>query len=168
MICRHLIDSPRHITRHLCLAIAFVAFWLGSPLGHVQFVSADEIGFVEDFAWSEDREAELKKLIPGTEDYYYYHCLHHQNNQRYDKAAEVLEAWRKRFDAGGNPFTNGSQRWQLMWNRQMLLTYEASPQRTLSHLTRSLSLRFDHKRERVGEKPNLPIHWIPPQSHASD
>ena len=33
-----------------------------------------EIDFVEDFALSTDRTVPLKQLIPGTEDYYYYHC----------------------------------------------------------------------------------------------
>jgi len=35
-----------------------------------------EIGFVEDFSLSSDRETALGQLIPGTEDYYYYHCKH--------------------------------------------------------------------------------------------
>ena len=32
-----------------------------------------EVGYVEDFALK-DRAASLRQLIPGTEDYYYYHC----------------------------------------------------------------------------------------------
>ena len=35
--------------------------------------SAGEIGFVEEFALARDRAEALKKLIPGTENYYYYH-----------------------------------------------------------------------------------------------
>jgi len=30
--------------------------------------------YVEDFALCKDRTVALKQLIPGTEDYYYYHC----------------------------------------------------------------------------------------------
>src|SRR3979409_1054460 len=40
---------------------------------------ASEIGFEEDFALSGNREETLKQLIPGTDDYYYYHCVHYQN-----------------------------------------------------------------------------------------
>ena len=34
----------------------------------------------------------LKQLIPGTEDYYYYHCLHLQNTEQFDKVDELLQA----------------------------------------------------------------------------
>ena len=61
------------------------------------FVRADEIDFVEDFVLAKDREAALQQLIPGTEDYYYYHCLYHQNEKRFDKVDEILSAWVKRF-----------------------------------------------------------------------
>ena len=33
------------------------------------------IGFDELYVLSENREEALKQLIPGTEDYYYYHAL---------------------------------------------------------------------------------------------
>ncbi len=39
-----------------------------------------EVEFVEDFALAQDREAALKQLIPGTEDYYYWNCLHLLNS----------------------------------------------------------------------------------------
>ena len=42
-------------------------------------VGAKELGFVEDFALASDRDAVLKKLVPGTDDYYYYYCVHAQN-----------------------------------------------------------------------------------------
>ena len=32
------------------------------------------IDFIEDFALAEDRTIPLKQLIPGTEDFYYYHA----------------------------------------------------------------------------------------------
>src|SRR6188768_2168940 len=36
---------------------------------------AADVGYVEDFALARDRAAALQQLIPGTEDYYYYHAL---------------------------------------------------------------------------------------------
>ena len=51
---------------------------------------AGEIGFLEDFALAEDRAEALKQLIPGTEDYYYYLCLHYQNTGELDKVEDVL------------------------------------------------------------------------------
>ena len=48
------------------------------------FSQAGEIGFIEDFSFSKDRTEALKKLIPGTEDYYYYHALHYLNTSQYN------------------------------------------------------------------------------------
>ena len=53
---------------------------------------AEEIRYVEDFALAKDRAEALKQLIPGTEDYYYYHCLHYQHTEQFDKADELLSA----------------------------------------------------------------------------
>ena len=35
-------------------------------------------------------EGAAGQLIPGTEDYYYYHCLHYQNTEQFDKVEELL------------------------------------------------------------------------------
>ena len=48
--------------------------------------AAGEVGFIEDFALARDRAASLRQLIPGTEDYYYYHCLHYLNTEQFEKA----------------------------------------------------------------------------------
>jgi len=57
------------------------------------FAAAGEIGFAEDFALSKNREETLKKLIPGTEDYYYYHCLHYLNTGQFDKIEPMTRLW---------------------------------------------------------------------------
>ena len=38
-----------------------------------------EIGYVETFSLADDREAALRELVPGTDDFFYYHALHAQN-----------------------------------------------------------------------------------------
>ncbi|HIF01065.1 MAG TPA: hypothetical protein EYG03_14990 [Planctomycetes bacterium] len=43
--------------------------------------------FLERFALAKDRDTVLKDLIPGTQEYYYFHCLHYQNTQTYAQAA---------------------------------------------------------------------------------
>ena len=53
----------------------------------------DEIGFIETFSLSDDREEALKQLIPGTEDYYYYHCLHFQNTGNRSEYEKYLKRW---------------------------------------------------------------------------
>lgn len=111
-------------------------------------VKAAEVGFVEDFALARDRAEPLKQLIPGTEDYYYYHCLHFQNTEQFDKVDELLGNWVKRHGY--------TARVKEIRNRQALLTYAANPAKTLDFLRQELNLRFDHKREVIGERPNLP------------
>jgi hypothetical protein len=39
----------------------------------------NEVGFIERFALAADREKVLTELVPGTEDYYFFHALHYQN-----------------------------------------------------------------------------------------
>ncbi len=59
--------------------------------------NAGEVGFVEDFALAKDRAEALKKLIPGTEDYYYYHALHFLNTEQYEKVDALVKPWLERF-----------------------------------------------------------------------
>src|SRR5262245_38274523 len=67
-LCEQEILMPaRHLLRHFILLVIFLAgrsSWCG------------EISFVEDFALAPDRSVPLKQLVPGTEPYYYFHCLH--------------------------------------------------------------------------------------------
>ena len=109
---------------------------------------AAEIGYLEGFALAKDRTVPLQQLIPGTEDYYYYHCLHLQNTEQFDKVNELLTAWINRYKD-----TPGIREIQ---NRQALLTYTKAPDKSLEFIRQRLGLQFNHQRERLDEKPNLP------------
>ncbi|MCA9213857.1 MAG: hypothetical protein KDB27_12385 [Planctomycetales bacterium] len=106
---------------------------------------ADEIGFVEDFSLAIDREKPLSQLIPGTDDFYYYHCLHSQNNERYDQVDAFLKSWET--TAGSRRFSQLATAREIR-HRQALLTYARTPERSLEYLKRELGLRFNHQRER--------------------
>ena len=54
--------------------------------------AAGEINFLEDFVLAKDRTEALKQLIPGTESYYYFNCLHLQNTEQFDRVEELLKA----------------------------------------------------------------------------
>src|SRR3954468_4769935 len=58
---------------------------------------AGEVGFVEDFALARDRAAALRQLIPGTEDYYFYHALYALQTEQYDHAVALTKPWLERF-----------------------------------------------------------------------
>ncbi len=81
----------------------------------------DVVGYVEDFALAKDRSKALAQLIPGTEDYYYYHCLHHLNTEQYAKVRELTQPWLARFGQ--------TQRLTEIQTRHALLTYTQARRR---------------------------------------
>jgi len=112
-------------------------------------LEANEIGYIEDFALAKDRTEALKRLIPGSEEYYYYNSLHLQNTEKFDQVEELLTAWIKRYNY--TPLVRQIQ------TRQALLTFERNPEQSLEFIRQQLGIEFNHQRETLGEKPNLPI-----------
>ena len=60
--------------------------------------AANAIGFIEQFSLAAKRQVALDQLIPGTEDYYYYHCLHLQNTEKFYEVENLLTNWVKRYN----------------------------------------------------------------------
>src|SRR5438128_11657968 len=114
----------------------------------VSMAYAGDIDFVEDFALAKDRALSLRQLIPGTEDYYYYHCLHFLNTEQFEKAEELTRPWLLRF--GQTPRLTEIQ------TRHALLTYERNPERSLTYLRTHLGLQFNHQKAVLGAVPQLP------------
>ena len=109
---------------------------------------AADIGFVEDFALAKDRTTALKQLIPGTDDYYYYNCLHLLNTEQFDKIDALTSAWYERH--------RQTPRLTEIQTRYALLTYEKNPGKSLEYIRNRLGLRFDHQKENLGAIPNFP------------
>lgn len=107
-----------------------------------------EIGFVEKFALAPDRAVVLKELIPGTEDYYFYHALHFQNTRKQKELTDIIGQWAKR-----NP---DSSLLREIRHRQSLLDYDTNPKATLDYLKNILGVQFNHQQETLNPKPNLP------------
>jgi hypothetical protein len=107
-----------------------------------------EIGFVEKFALAQDRTEALRELIPGTEDYYFYHALHFQNTTQKKELASILDEWRGR--APESPLLREIQ------HREALINYETDPQATLVYLKRTLEVEFNHAQQIPNAKPDLP------------
>ena len=101
-------------------------------------VMAAPIGLMERFALAEDREAILAELIPGSDDYFFYHCLHYQNTSQLDRAEATLKDW------------SAARKGQMsavmhaMMDRQRLLTYDQSPQQTIDYFVRRLGIQLHH------------------------
>ncbi|MBC7818034.1 MAG: hypothetical protein IAG10_14180, partial [Planctomycetaceae bacterium] len=116
-------------------------------------VIAGEIGFIEDFALAPDRAVPLKSLVPGTEDFYYFHCLHAQQAEQFDKVEPLVTQWIQKI--------GHTQRVNEILARQALLTYDKNPQKTLEFLRNKLGVNFGHQKEELGVEPNLPTKLDP-------
>ena len=124
------------------IVIVGIAAW-------VTCATANEIGYVEQFSLAEDREDALKQLIPGTQDYYYYHCLHYQHIGEFGRVEEMLKQWVKRY--------NYTSRVEEIRNRQALLLYDKQPRVSLGHIQDQLKLRFDHQKIELEQEMKLPV-----------
>ena len=94
---------------------------------------------LEAFALSDDRDAVIAQLIPGTPDYYYYSCLLAQQRGDLEAVADLLEAWRERHGA--------TQPLSIIENRQLVLLLDRQPDDVCENLRRRLRINFNHQRE---------------------
>jgi len=106
---------------------------------------ANEIGFVEDYVLARDKDEAIKKLVPGTEEYFYYLCLRNQGVGKLDEVDAVLKRWLAHNKG------RRTARIVEMEHRQALLRYRQDPAGTLKYLTDKLKLRFDHERQVAGK-----------------
>src|SRR5262245_62440899 len=104
----------------------------------VTAVRAADVGFVEDYALAKDKGTALKQLIPGTEDYYYYHGLYYLTTEQFAKAETLWKAWHERFGQ--------TARLTEIQTRHALLTYPQNPQKSLEYIRNRLGVRYDHER----------------------
>jgi hypothetical protein len=112
-----------------------------------------DISFDETFALAQDRKQALQQLIPGTEDYYFYHCLHHEQQGQKDELRKLLETWVKRH--------GWTARAIEISNRQALINLETEPKPSYEHLRRQLNLSFNHQREVEGQATHYPTRLDP-------
>ncbi|MFK8113562.1 MAG: hypothetical protein AB8B91_15280, partial [Rubripirellula sp.] len=98
----------------------------------------EPIGWMERYALSADRAGILDELIPGSDDYYFYQCLHHQTTGQLERSEALLRDWLAEHKGRETPSITA------MIDRQRLLTYNQSPQRTIDHLVRRLGINLNH------------------------
>ena len=108
----------------------------------------EEIGFLEDFSIGGNRANALTQLVPGTEAYYYYHCLHLQNTGDYAGVEKMLAPWIEKYK-----LTALVREIKL---RQALLTYNNNPAASLRYLQTHLGLGFNHQRDIANRQNSYP------------
>lgn len=128
------IELPWICRRWIIALCAFIVVSQSSRLRAQQ-----DVGFIEDFALASDREKALQLLIPGTEDYYYYHALHFQNERKFKELNRILGEWKNRF-------RNSGKRKQIE-NREALFRYSDDPEATLAYLRREMGLTLNHQQQ---------------------
>ena len=122
--------------------LAWITFtWISLAREEIGLASSVDLGFAERFAFAEDRREPLAELIPGTEDYYFYHCLYYQQIQQFDQVPPMIAQWQKRHSR--------TARLLEIERRQALLTYDRDPRATLAYLKQTLDLNFRHQRPSV-------------------
>jgi len=126
-------------------SVSFICLSIGLLLFCASTTVAQEIGFVETFALAADRTATLKELVPGTDEYFFYHALQAQNTGQREDFEKIMQRWQH--ERNGNVTEQARE----LLNRQALLDYERDPQQTLAYLRRHISLGFHHVR-RTGER----------------
>jgi hypothetical protein len=132
--------------RRLALIGVLAMNWMSTGFG-------GEIDFVEDFVLAKDRAAVLKQLVPGTEEFSYYHALHYLQTEQFDKIDGLIADWVQRHGE--------TQRvWEIR-TRYSLATYDNNPQKTLKFLRERLGLNYLHQKEELNQEPNLPTTLDP-------
>ncbi|MBK9385691.1 MAG: hypothetical protein IPN34_12850 [Planctomycetes bacterium] len=111
------------------------------------------IGFLEEFALAADRAATLAKLIPGTEEHFYYSCLAAEHRRAFPEQQQLLATWIERFGR--------TERVMEIENRRAFLLWKQDPAGTSEHLRQRLGLDFQHRRETRGVDPQLPMTLDP-------
>ena len=123
------------------VCVLFAAWLACSPV----ILMCAPVGFEETFALATDRATVLEQLVPGTEDYYFYHGLHYQQTGQVVPFEANMKAWAKRVKHSG-------RRDQLRY-RQDLLQFNADPAKAFELIRHQDNLQFNHSR-RGERRPN--------------
>ena len=120
---------------------------LQTAISTLSYAQTQEISFSERFALADSRDAILAELIPGTDDYFYYHCLHYQLTGKIPEARGLLDNWVAKFG-----FNDQNRRMQT---RQVLLEYSKNPQATTQYLISEFGIQISHPAPRKDEAAEL-------------
>lgn len=130
-----------------------LGFGVVAMLASTSSVAALQIGFSETFALAEQRQAVLDRLVPGTDEAYYYQALVLQQSGKLNDVPALLAQWQSQHGHTGN--------WLRIAHRQALLEYPQDHAKALDYLKRVLGLNFDHQRTPESNRPDLPVRLDP-------
>lgn len=111
------------------------------------------IGFEETYALAPDRSKVVATLLPGSDDWYYWHCRERLDARDFGTVRDLLPQWTRRHGR--------TQRVIEIENREALLSFGDNGDRTWNLLRQRFDLRFDHQRQIPGASSNLPTRLDP-------
>jgi hypothetical protein len=135
------------------MRIPLISLLLALPL------AAADLDFKEAFADPATREVALARLVPKTRDWFFHHALHHQLAGRANEFRQTLADWKAAADAKDSGISRDG--YQTLETRELLLRYEADPQKSIDALVRLLDLKFDDSRPDAQADQKLPDRLDP-------
>jgi hypothetical protein len=135
------------------MKIPLISLLLALPL------AAADLDFKEAFADPATREVALARLVPKTRDWFFHHALHHQLAGRANEFRQTLADWKAAAEAKNSGISLDG--YQTLETRELLLRYEADPQKSIDALVRLLDLKFDDSRPDAQADQKLPDRLDP-------
>jgi hypothetical protein len=135
------------------MRIPLISLLLALPL------AAADLDFKEAFADPATREVALARLVPKTRDWFFHHALHHQLAGRANEFRRTLADWKAAAEAKDSDISRDG--YQTLETRELLLRYEADPQKSIDALVRLLDLKFDDSRPDAQADQKLPDRLDP-------
>lgn len=135
------------------MRIPLISLLLALPL------AAADLDFKEAFADPATREVALARLVPKTRDWFFHHALHHQLAGRANEFRQTLAAWKAAAAVKNSGISLDG--YQTLETRELLLRYEADPQKSIDALVRLLDLKFDDSRPDAQADQKLPDRLDP-------
>jgi hypothetical protein len=116
--------------------------------------TAGEISFLEKFSLAPNRAVPLKTLIPGTENYFFFNCLHLQNQKRYAEVDAVMKQWLEKTKSPTGLY-------RQIESRQVLLRYGQQPMQAMAFLRNRLKPSLNHQQKNPAAQAQLPTTLDP-------
>jgi hypothetical protein len=135
------------------MKIPLISLLLALPL------AAADLDFKESFADPATREVALARLVPKTRDWFFHHALNHQLAGRANEFRQTLADWKAAAEVKNSGISLDG--YQTLETRELLLRYEADPQKSSDALVRLLDLKFDDSRPDAQADQKLPDRLDP-------
>lgn len=111
------------------------------------------IGFEERWALADDRAALVTTLAQGSAGWHYWHCRERLDARDFATVRRLLAEWQTRHGE--------SAQWREIRDRELLLSYGESPQRTFQELRARFGYAYDQRPDDLTQRAPLPTRLDP-------